>query len=1217
MIKRRIMYLIILAVSFWIMLMYDGVFMEGIFAVAVLLPVVCIILKYITIASVFVNWTSDSIKTERGKAINVMTAIKNYFFLPVNRVTITFELEDVLGNKEEYKIVTNLLPHMKRYCAMELCPNYSGAVLVRLKSVKINDILGLTSASKKIGSVLTLMVFPKPCECIPVTVENNVRYKEESDEYSDTVSGNDKSQIFDISQYQAGDSIRDVHWKLSSKTDNLMVKRYSFPVEKQINVFIDYGKPDDKGITTAGVGRFFERLYGFLNELEKNNESVNIYAYTGSEGECIQINKEDILYLNINNSSYADTVCRNFMNSIGMGGNILISSRITKKELSEYDNLSAYYINMDDLYSDKENTTKELFIQDTQIIGIYMDAPDEEKGALASHGDELYINKDDEEVEAYTYIFRVVLVLLGSIIPMLIFYDVLVVYRSTPVKVVIFPVLAVVIMIISTYIKSRGIKVLYMAGAITGAALLLGINNIIDGTLKSIEAFGNSMLYYESGYGLSMLYRDEITYFVAFVAFIYAVMLFIFTWNSISVTIHVILTIPPVALCLAYGCVPANTYTVLYAVYMTGVLVYSITYRNIVKSEKGVLKKAFYESTINIGAVLAYTVMVITAAIMLINAVKGYHRPKVLNNMKAEINTFLDDFSLEKKKIENTTATGGLSSGKLGTVNKVSYSGVTVLTVSVTGKLNFPLYLRGYIGSEYTGSSWDTISDIEDIMMENELEGTGLSMHGIYNLPYYMISEENKGIAETGLGKVNSGNVTVENMNQADSTYYIPYGAFISPDVVVVKDGTLINNVYGEKSYHVYQLQGIDNLDEYMNMSYDSEDNDNIFDNYHAQEIAYRNIAYEYYSYYDGDKATGERLKREMPWEYTIDDITYNLYDGPEKIGYEPYIQAVKDYLSQNYEYSLSPGKLDDGQDFIDRFMDERKGYCSYFATIATEMFRIYGIPARYVEGYYVKPTAVEMIGYYKNNAAKLDVRDENAHAWTEIYIDGLGFLPVETTPGYTGVNYSYEEETTTEPATSGSHANVSTTEPKESDTSDLQKETTSETTTVSYGQEEESEGVRLFGFMKNKYIVAVIIAVIILTAILGRKSHYDRKNDEIIRRRKRSAEALMWESQLEKMACVIRPVLNLSSSATREQLADEIVRYTEGSERHKEELDRKEVESMFLIFDKAVYSENGADREEMKKAAATASNIMDELYINQSVIRKLFIKYIKCLYLK
>ena len=52
-------------------------------------------------------------------------------------------------------------------------------------------------------------------------------------------------------------------------------------------------------------------------------------------------------------------------------------------------------------------------------------------------------------------------------------------------------------------------------------------------------------------------------------------------------------------------------------------------------------------------------------------------------------------------------------------------------------------------------------------------------------------------------------------------------------------------------------------------------------------------------------------------------------------------------------------------------------------------MFRYCGIPARYVEGYLVQGQGV------------VDVTAADAHAWTEIYKDGVGWIPVDVTPGY------------------------------------------------------------------------------------------------------------------------------------------------------------------------------------------------------------------------
>jgi hypothetical protein len=83
-------------------------------------------------------------------------------------------------------------------------------------------------------------------------------------------------------------------------------------------------------------------------------------------------------------------------------------------------------------------------------------------------------------------------------------------------------------------------------------------------------------------------------------------------------------------------------------------------------------------------------------------------------------------------------------------------------------------------------------------------------------------------------------------------------------------------------------------------------------------------------------------------------------------------------------------------------FLEEtRVGYDVHFATAATLMFRYYGIPARYVEGYLITPRdAAEA-----QPGVPLTLRgDEHAHAWTEIYQDGIGWVPFEATPPYVGI---------------------------------------------------------------------------------------------------------------------------------------------------------------------------------------------------------------------
>ena len=54
-------------------------------------------------------------------------------------------------------------------------------------------------------------------------------------------------------------------------------------------------------------------------------------------------------------------------------------------------------------------------------------------------------------------------------------------------------------------------------------------------------------------------------------------------------------------------------------------------------------------------------------------------------------------------------------------------------------------------------------------------------------------------------------------------------------------------------------------------------------------------------------------------------------------------------------------------------------------------MLRYYGIPARYVEGYRRPATGARQTSLFTRNA----------HAWVEIYRYGMGWVPIDVTPGY------------------------------------------------------------------------------------------------------------------------------------------------------------------------------------------------------------------------
>lgn len=95
--------------------------------------------------------------------------------------------------------------------------------------------------------------------------------------------------------------------------------------------------------------------------------------------------------------------------------------------------------------------------------------------------------------------------------------------------------------------------------------------------------------------------------------------------------------------------------------------------------------------------------------------------------------------------------------------------------------------------------------------------------------------------------------------------------------------------------------------------------------------------------------------------------------------------------------YTYEPKKPPQGEDPILWFLTQsHEGNDVLYASAAVEALRTHGVPARYAEGYYVSDT-----DFQKSEDGSVAVTGLNAHAWVEIYFDGIGWLPVEVTPGY------------------------------------------------------------------------------------------------------------------------------------------------------------------------------------------------------------------------
>ena len=108
----------------------------------------------------------------------------------------------------------------------------------------------------------------------------------------------------------------------------------------------------------------------------------------------------------------------------------------------------------------------------------------------------------------------------------------------------------------------------------------------------------------------------------------------------------------------------------------------------------------------------------------------------------------------------------------------------------------------------------------------------------------------------------------------------------------------------------------------------------------------------------------------------------------------DPYDKAIalRDHLRNNYTYSQSSPKPPEGHETADFFLFEiKEGHCEYFALALAVLARTAGLPARVATGF--SP------GDFNTLTGLFEVREYHAHAWTQIYIEGKGWLTFDATP--------------------------------------------------------------------------------------------------------------------------------------------------------------------------------------------------------------------------
>ncbi|HXE73657.1 MAG TPA: transglutaminase domain-containing protein, partial [Candidatus Nitrosotenuis sp.] len=109
----------------------------------------------------------------------------------------------------------------------------------------------------------------------------------------------------------------------------------------------------------------------------------------------------------------------------------------------------------------------------------------------------------------------------------------------------------------------------------------------------------------------------------------------------------------------------------------------------------------------------------------------------------------------------------------------------------------------------------------------------------------------------------------------------------------------------------------------------------------------------------------------------------------------DPLMRAaiIKLWMDKNCTYTLEADAHNQAPDPVASFLfGDRRGYCVMLSHAAVTLYRAAGVPARVAAGY-----AVDAAN--RGQGSSILIRSKDAHAWPEIYLDGVGWVPLDISP--------------------------------------------------------------------------------------------------------------------------------------------------------------------------------------------------------------------------
>lgn len=238
--KNRQIYIGILIANSILFCLFSNWFLFLLSISMLVLPVILYFFMNRDIKSTKLKVSMKSGWTVGQKSVLRVELESRHPFIAAGLMDLTLQSENLKFKEKKIYEIHIPISSSNRVFEMEYLPKLCGNVELSCTSAMAYDVLGLIGMDIEKPEKKSVCIYPKK---IPLELEkkNDAGSIQEGEQYEKNKKGMDMTDIYDMREYIPGDNIRRVHWKLSSKLDNMVIREGSDTSHYDTILLIDIG----------------------------------------------------------------------------------------------------------------------------------------------------------------------------------------------------------------------------------------------------------------------------------------------------------------------------------------------------------------------------------------------------------------------------------------------------------------------------------------------------------------------------------------------------------------------------------------------------------------------------------------------------------------------------------------------------------------------------------------------------------------------------------------------------------------------------------------------------------------------------------------------------------------------------------------------------------------------------------------------------------------